>query len=226
MSLSKGYTQGSTRCRSLPTAGVFVFAVAVVGFALTAHREEWWIVRYAFLLLSGTGLLTAWLLLENPSGVILGEARLPYLPLRIVVVSSLGFFAAAGYRLLIGDAPILPRLCWFAVPAVTVGFTEEILWRGWIQGALSPSWGALPAVFVSTLSHTLYKTALFVFPPEGISASQPNNLALLAFLTFGGGLGIGFLRVRQGSVAGPVVCHMVFDLFVYGDRAVAPWWVC
>ena len=219
-------SQCSMRYARLPIAGVLVFVIAVVGFALTAHREEWWIVRYAFLLLSGTGLLTAWLLMEDPSGAILGKARLPYLPIRIVVVSSLGFFAAAGYRLLIGDAPILPRLCWFAVPAVIVGFTEEILWRGWIQGTLSPAWGTLPAVFVSAVSHTLYKMALFAFPPDGISAHQPNDLALLAFLTFGVGLGIGFLRVRQGSVAGPVVCHMVFDLFVYGDRTVAPWWVC
>ena len=213
------------RYRLLPIAGVLVFAVVVVGFAITAHRREWWVARYAFLLLTGTSLLAAWCSLEDSTKVILGKPRLSHLPIRIAIVSVFGLLAAAGYRLLIGVAPFPSALHWFVIPAVIVGLTEEILWRGWIQGTLTPAWGTYPAVFAAAISHTLYKTALFVFPPSGMIGHQPNDLALVAVLTFGFGLGLGFLRVRQGSVAGPVVFHMVFDLFVYGERSVAPWWV-
>lgn len=218
-------TFAAMRYVSYPIAGVLVFTVAVVGFALTAQRGEWWITRYAFLLLSATSLLTAWCSLRDPLEVVFGKPRLSYLPVRLVVVFALGFLAAVGYRLLIGDALLLSRLHWFVIPAVMVGLTEEILWRGWIQGTLTSAWGTYPAVFAAATSHTLYKTALFVFPPSGMIGHQPNDLALVAVLTFGFGLGLGFLRVRQGSLAGPVVFHMVFDLFVYGERSVAPWWV-
>ena len=74
-------------------------------------------------------------------------------------------------------------------------------------------------------SHAAYKTALFVFPPDGAARQTPGSLLLMAGVTFGFGAALGLLRLRQGTIAAPVAFHTLFDLLVYGQYASAPWWV-
>jgi membrane protease YdiL (CAAX protease family) len=84
---------------------------------------------------------------------------------------------------------------------------------------------SLAGVFVAAGSHAAYKTALFVFPPDGIARQTSGSLLFLAATTFGFGAVLGFSRVRQGTIAAPVVFHVLFDLLVYGQYVSGPWWV-
>ena len=80
-------------------------------------------------------------------------------------------------------------------------------------------------VLAAAGSHAAYKTALFVFPPDGIARQTPGAIVVIAGVTFGFGAVLGLVRLRQGTIAAPVAFHVLFDLLVYGQYASAPWWV-
>jgi membrane protease YdiL (CAAX protease family) len=118
-------------------------------------------------------------------------------------------------------------LHWFALTAVAIGVTEEVIWRGWMQGALAAT-GRLTgywATVIAAAAHAAYKTAVFVFPPEGVPRQSLGALLTIAGLTFAFGTGLGLIRLRQGTIAAPIAFHAIFDLLVYGQCANAPWWV-
>lgn len=204
---------------------LLLFAAAVGGFALTAHRESWIVWRCGFLTLVGVGLCGSLVFMEEPMQTIIGSPRKSWLGARIIVVGSLGVFAAMGYRCLMETTVVPDSLHWFALTAICIGATEELLWRGWMQGVLMKTLGPACAVLVAAASHTAYKTALFVFPPEDIPLRTPGALLLLAIITFGFGAMLGCFRVRQGIIAASVVFHVFFDLIVYGQYPSSPWWV-
>lgn len=118
--------------------------------------------------------------------------------------------------------PVLP-LCLrpFAAVAVLIGTVEELVYRGALQGRLRPL-GAPGAVVLTAALHTAYKWAVFAFPPD---PALTVDLGLLTVSTFAGGLLLGALRERAGSVWPCLFAHAVFDLLVYGDSATVPWWV-
>ena len=212
--------------RGYEIAPILVFSIGVIGFALTAHREAWLTLRTASLVLVGVGLIIGWSCAGQISTLIIGKPHRNHPFIRIAIVACLAIPASIGYRLLL-ETTILPsHLYWFAFVAMTVGLTEEILWRGWMQGILTGRFGPWVAVPTTALSHTAYKTALFVFPPSGISERPTIALVVIAALTFGFGAFLGVIRYRQGTVASPVAFHMVFDLLVYGGCDSIPWWVC
>jgi len=108
----------------------------------------------------------------------------------------------------------------FALVACLIGATEELVYRGWLQGAVRPfGWPA--AVACSALAHTAYKTALFAWVPESGSA----DLAAIALWTFVGGVVLGLLREISGSLLPAILAHAAFDFVVYGAMNHAPWWV-
>ncbi len=118
--------------------------------------------------------------------------------------------------------PVLPlRLRPFAAVAVLIGSVEELVYRGAIQGRLRPL-GAVGAVVLAAALHTAYKWAVFAFPPD---PALTVDLGLLTVSTFAGGLFLGALRERAGSVWPCLLAHAAFDLLVYGDSATVPWWV-
>jgi len=204
---------------------LLLFSIAVVGFALTAHRDMWLWLRWLFLLLTAIALWRGWIMWDDPIRIIVGKARLSHPCYRVAVAACLGAMAAIGYRRLIGTSVLLDSLHWFAVVAMAIGMTEELLWRGWMQGSLTETLGAARAVLITAGSHASYKTALFVFAPASLGMRPPGALFLIAALTFGFGSVLGFFRARQGTIAAPVAFHMLFDLLVYGESAKAPWWV-
>jgi membrane protease YdiL (CAAX protease family) len=108
----------------------------------------------------------------------------------------------------------------FAAMACLIGATEELVYRGWLQGTVRP-FGRPAAVIIAGVAHAAYKTALFAWPPFPIAA----DLTAMAGWTFAAGLGAGVLRESSGSVIPPMVAHAAFDLVVYGALAQAPWWV-
>jgi membrane protease YdiL (CAAX protease family) len=132
----------------------------------------------------------------------------------------LGAVLGLGYRLGYGMKPLIEVIGWFAPVAVMIGATEEILFRGYIQGrvqSLGPFW----AVSIAAFCHTAYKCSLFVFHDQPVQI----NMLFLAVCTFGVGLMLGVLRQWRGSIWPPVTAHVLFDILAYGEYAHAPWWV-
>jgi len=136
----------------------------------------------------------------------------------VALVVGAGF--ALFFRWYSGEPLLLTGLGPFLPIGASIGATEELLFRGFIQGRLARL-GAPAAIALAALAHTSYKTALFAFPPEGVAV----NLSVLAFFTFLVGTILGFTRQKAGSVIPALAGHMLFDILVYGDWAQAPWWV-
>jgi len=109
---------------------------------------------------------------------------------------------------------------WFAPVAAAIGATEEILYRGYIQGRMR-SFGLFSAIIFASLCHTAYKLGLFVFTPLPMEI----DFGLFALCTFTGGLAFGALRQFAGSIWPPLTAHACFDIIVYGQCSHAPWWV-
>jgi hypothetical protein len=144
---------------------------------------------------------------------------------RALLVSLAACAVAAGlgvyYRFYFG-MPLLPgpALRPFALAACAIGATEELVYRGWMQGRLRVL-GRAAAVLLPAVAHTAYKTALFALPPAPVHIWFPS----LAVLTFAVGALFGLGRALSRSVYPAVAGHVVFDLVVYGAAAQAPWWV-
>jgi membrane protease YdiL (CAAX protease family) len=187
----------------------------MVVFAFFAHQG------WPGVLLSGAGLgLTAVaihgsLREEESIGEALGLRR-PSPMVLILVGCVAGLILGGIYRVSSGLAPWPGSIHRFAIIAVAIGATEEMLYRGYLQGQLRGR-GMVPAVILAAICHGAYKTALFALPG--------GDLVFLAFWTVAGGIAFGLLREWGGSVFPPLAAHVCFDAIVYGDRATAPWWV-
>lgn len=204
---------------------ILAFSAAMVVFALTAHHEPWFPARLIALSVAGGVLMLSLTITDDLRRTIFGEPRKPYQSVQIVAVVALGVAAAVGYRELLQTTLVPRSLHWFAAFAMMVGATEELVWRGWMQGNLMESMSWKYAVAITAASHAAYKTALFSFPPADVAMRPVHALLLMTALTFSFGSLLGVFRCYQGTIGGPVVFHVVFDLLVYGDYAQVPWWV-
>ena len=138
----------------------------------------------------------------------------------IIAGSVSGILLAIWYRRHLG-AGIFPQTFHiFAITAVMIGCTEEIVFRGFLQEYVRPVNGAFSVIF-STLSHTGYKIFLFLSP----FARADINIGFLAFYTSVAGLLFGIMRNLTGNLTAPLISHALFDLLVYGEYLTAPWWV-
>lgn len=221
-------------------------------FGLLVHE------RPPFLYVAPAGLLMVALALagffavEPSPAAALGLARFGR---RAAAVSGVGIVIGLAVGLLYRTRwgwPVVPRaLTGFTLLFALIGATEELLYRGYIQGRLrcwfvvrASARRALPeremlrpegrtttvqvagpvgAVCTAAFCHALYKFALLGMAPEALAGDT--DPVFLVVVTFFGGLGFGALRELSGSVAPPVLAHVVFDIVVYGERAAAPWWV-
>jgi membrane protease YdiL (CAAX protease family) len=109
---------------------------------------------------------------------------------------------------------------WFVLVSMLIGATEEIIFRGVIQGEAS-RWNPTGAVFLGALFFALYKTLLFIWPGEFNQA----NPWILFPVTLAAGILLGYTRMATGSIIPAILAHMLFDLVLYADSAQAPWWV-
>jgi membrane protease YdiL (CAAX protease family) len=108
----------------------------------------------------------------------------------------------------------------FVIVAVTIGFVEELVFRGFIQGAAG-YWSAKWAIFISAFSHAGYKACLFVLPEQLIY----NTPLELFFYTAFAGVLFGYSRYLSGSLWPCIAAHCIFDFWVYMEQPSAPWWV-
>lgn len=196
-------------------------SAGMVLFALFAHnRMPGFALAMAGLILSAAALSLS-LKTGETVGSLLGLTRLTRPVLGWTVV---GFLVGAGlalwFRQISDQTPLPGALASFVFVASAIGAAEELLYRGFVQGRLAGlGWPA--AVALAALAHTAYKTALFVFPPEGLVIQFP----FLAFWTLLAGVAFGVIRHFCGSVIPALAAHVLFDILVYGDWVRAPWWV-
>jgi len=143
---------------------------------------------------------------------------------RILVISLRGVviavFLAAIYRKIAGLSLFPGTLTLVAVISPMIGITEELVFRGYIQGRMK-TFGILISIFVASAGHTLYKYLVL--------KSLPVNLGIdfvwLVLSTFILGLILGTFREISGSVIPAMTWHAVFDIVFYGDFTEMPVWV-
>ncbi len=89
------------------------------------------------------------------------------------------------------ELPLLPAggLEIFVAVACLIGVTEELVYRGWLQGRLR-ALGWPVAVVAAAAPHAAYKSALFAWPPGPAEV----DCAVIAGWTFVGGVVSGLLR--------------------------------
>lgn len=133
---------------------------------------------------------------------------------------SLGILSALLLRQ-ISNMTLLPQtLTIIAFLAPMIGITEELLFRGFLQGKLS-SVNIHAAIIVASFAHTLYKFLVLRTLPIDIGIHYPSLLAY----TFLAGLTCGALRALSRSIIPACLLHGVFDILVYGGLSTWPVWV-
>ena len=139
-----------------------------------------------------------------------------YLPLGILIGLIFGFV----YRKYLNLNIIPAQLTGFAFIAVTIGSTEEALFRGYFQTNIRKI-NVLLSIVLATTAHTVYKYLIFL--PY---IHQPDiNINFIVIWTFMGGLVFALLKEFSESTIFPVISHAFFDLLVYGDSFNTPWWI-
>jgi membrane protease YdiL (CAAX protease family) len=107
-----------------------------------------------------------------------------------------------------------------AFVAPLVGATEELVFRGYIQGHLRPV-GKIFSIVTTSAFHTSYKLLVILT----LAIPLQFDFFFLIFWTFVGGVLFGTLRELSGNTIPPVIAHAVFDIILYGGLASAPVWV-
>ena len=119
------------------------------------------------------------------------------------------------------DLPDFPAsLTIIALVSPLIGITEELIFRGFIQGRLRVI-GTVGAVCIAAAAHTLYKFLVL----SSVADIVEVNFLTLVGLTFGFGLVVGFIRAASRSVIPALVAHASFDILMYGDFTSMPVWV-
>ncbi len=119
------------------------------------------------------------------------------------------------------DLPDFPGpLTIIALVSPLIGITEELVFRGYIQGRLRII-GVVGSISIASAAHAIYKL-LVVYSVNDLV--EVNFLALVG-LTFGFGIIAGLLRAGSRSAIPAMVAHASFDLLMYGDFTSMPVWV-
>jgi membrane protease YdiL (CAAX protease family) len=191
-------------------------------FALFSHRGSPWVLPGAAGLLVASLAIGSSLRRTPRPAELLGLSGcwrevVPYAVLGVAIGAGAGLL----HRLGMGLSAWPPGGGWaFVLVACLIGAAEELVYRGWLQGALRPlGWPA--AVALAAVAHAGYKTALFAGPGVPVAS----DLASLAGWTVAGGLVLGVLRQFSGSVVPCLLAHAAFDFVVYRALTHAPWWV-
>jgi membrane protease YdiL (CAAX protease family) len=205
-----------------PVAEALAASAGMVLFAFFSHQGLPWTI------ISVVGLLVTAVTIEQSfrsATSMAGLLGLSQFSRRGVLFAAVGCAVGAGfgvlYRISQGMS-VFPAsgLEAFVAVACLIGATEELLYRGWVQGRLRVlGWPA--AVVFAAASHAAYKTALFAWPPDPMYI----NYSFVALWTFVGGIIFGLIREFSGTVVPLMLAHAMFDLLVYGAVARAPWWV-
>lgn len=188
-------------------------------FAGLQHRQGWW-------LLALVGLVAACsMMFRRAEQVGWSEAfglRASRTSLMNGLAPAIAFGVVLGISARVTTMSVIAPVTLTLVGPLTalIGGTEELVFRGHVQGALQLR-GRWAAVLITAAGFAAYKMALFLGWPG------PTGIAVwhMGLYTFVSGLVLSGWRSLSGHVWYPLVAHVTFDLWLYGDRAVMPWWV-
>lgn len=120
-----------------------------------------------------------------------------------------------------GQAAGVPMVAWPAVfvvnlffASLTVSLTEEIGWRGYLLPRLTPL-GPRPALLLSGLLHGLWHVPVIVLTSLYLSGGHPVVVVpMFLVCVTGGGVFMGWLRLRTDSVWPAVLAHSAHNVAV------------
>jgi membrane protease YdiL (CAAX protease family) len=138
----------------------------------------------------------------------------------ILVATILSLVLSIYLRIEDGLPAIPSKIGEFVIVAVLIGFVEEVVFRGFVQGG-AQQWNQTGAIILASVSHAGYKGLLFVFPLQHLNSSA---LELFGY-TFLAGLVLGYSRRITGSLWPAILAHCFFDFWLYMEQSSAPWWV-
>lgn len=174
---------------------------------------------FAFIALA----LAAFIISRNKNEFIIPTVKYifnPWVIVYCIIGLQMGIAGAMYYRGSFG-MPVLPlAIRSFVWVAVCIGITEELVFRGFIQGLLSKLHPGFAIVFAA-LAHATYKACLFISP----AADYHYSIMLFYTWSFGAFILIGILRHYSKSILPAIIIHAVFDFLVYAESINAPWWV-
>ncbi|MFN8206564.1 MAG: CPBP family intramembrane glutamic endopeptidase [Bacteroidales bacterium] len=129
---------------------------------------------------------------------------------------ALAFFYSQAYGTNFLPATLMIQ----AIIAPLIGITEELIFRGYIQGIFKGFDGWF-GILAGAGSHAVYKLLVIGSYPEEIGAS----LIYLFLFTLVAGILFGWMRKLAGNLLPAALAHAVFDLVIYGGLATLPGWV-
>lgn len=112
------------------------------------------------------------------------------------------------------------QLTIIALVSPLIGMTEELVFRGYLQGRLRII-GVAGSVSIAAAAHAIYKFLVLWSVNDLV---EINYLSLVG-LTFGFGIIYGLLRAGSRSIIPALVAHASFDILMYGDFTSMPVWV-
>jgi membrane protease YdiL (CAAX protease family) len=137
-----------------------------------------------------------------------------------IIGFQMGIAGAIYYRGSFGMPALPTTIKSFAFVAVGIGITEELVFRGFIQGRLSKLHPGFAIVFAA-LAHATYKACLFLSP----AVTYHYSIVLFYTWSLAAFILMGLLRYYSKSIVPAIIVHAVFDYIVYAESTTAPWWV-
>ena len=196
-------------------AAVVIIAMAAFGF-FTGNR----LFALPVLLIAGTTMILSAREHGNPVRLLglsfQGKHRIVWLLAGLAVSSLLAIY----YRFHFSESFLPLSFGIIALVGPLIGMTEELVFRGYIQGILSHH-HPVTGILAAAAGHTLYKAILLGTSPV---AGMIDMKTLVGF-TFLTGCLYGYFRHQSAQVYAPLLGHGLFDLLVYGDQAQFPLWV-
>jgi membrane protease YdiL (CAAX protease family) len=198
---------------SLVVAGVLLFAVFI-------HSPQPY-KSIAFISLAGSGFMIGYSVRQGPllpAFGLSGITRKSILFCLPALVLGSGLAILTRYTFDLSVLPLSLRSFVFIAPLV--GATEELIFRGYIQGQLH-SIGHLFSIIYASSVHTCYKLLVIL----SLAVPLQFDFFFLILWTFLGGIVFGILKDLSKSSLPPMIAHAVFDIVLYGGLSVAPVWV-
>jgi membrane protease YdiL (CAAX protease family) len=103
---------------------------------------------------------------------------------------------------------------------IAVSAAEEVFFRGYLQNHLGDRYSRITRILIAVVALALFKNVVHLW--EGMSPGLHLELFLLGVLH---NILPSLWLEWSGNLVGPLVMHVVWDLFVYAPMSDIPYWV-
>jgi membrane protease YdiL (CAAX protease family) len=141
---------------------------------------------------------------------------LPYTFLGLISGLGLGLFYGWAYHTTLIPATLTVS----AIIAPLIGITEELVFRGYVQGIFT-EFNDWKGILAGSIGHSVYKLCVIGSYPIDVGA----DLFYLFLFTLAAGIFFGWLRKQARNLLPAAIAHAGFDLLIYGGLSSLPGWV-